>query len=62
MLYHLTARCILLKLEGGLEIEVLFIDTDDHFDILWLLTIFEHRLIPKLRGAKSQKAVLGELQ
>ena len=38
------------------------IDTDDHFDILWLLTIFEHRLIPKLRGAKSQKAVLGELQ
>lgn len=25
MLYYLTARCILLKLEGGLEIEVLLI-------------------------------------
>lgn len=28
MLYHLTARCILPKSEGGLEVEVVFIDTD----------------------------------
>ncbi|XP_004430647.1 PREDICTED: DNA repair protein XRCC2 [Ceratotherium simum simum] len=44
MLYHLTARCILPKSEGGLEVEVLFIDTDYHFDMLRLVTILEHRL------------------
>ncbi|EHA98361.1 DNA repair protein XRCC2 [Heterocephalus glaber] len=44
MLYHLTARCILPKSEGGLELEVLFIDTDYHFDMLRLVTILEHRL------------------
>ncbi|XP_017375527.1 DNA repair protein XRCC2 [Cebus imitator] len=44
MLYHLTARCILPKSEGGLEVEVAFIDTDYHFDMLRLVTILEHRL------------------
>jgi DNA-repair protein XRCC2 len=44
MLYHVTARCILPKSEGGLEVEVLFIDTDYHFDMLRLVTILEHRL------------------
>lgn len=44
MLYHITARCILPKSEGGLQIEVLFIDTDYHFDMLRLVTVLEHRL------------------
>ncbi|KAM6214847.1 DNA repair protein XRCC2 [Rhynchocyon petersi] len=44
MLYHLTARCVLPKSKGGLEIEVLFIDTDHHFDMLRLVTILEHKL------------------
>lgn len=44
MLYHLIARCILPKSGGGLEIGVLFIDTDFHFDMLRLVTILEHRL------------------
>ncbi|XP_042533134.1 DNA repair protein XRCC2 [Dipodomys spectabilis] len=44
MLYHLTARCILPRSEGGLEVEVLFIDTDYHFDMLRLVTVLEHRL------------------
>ncbi|XP_016052432.1 PREDICTED: DNA repair protein XRCC2, partial [Miniopterus natalensis] len=44
MLYHLTARCILPRSAGGLEVEVLFIDTDSHFDLLRLVTILEHRL------------------
>ncbi|XP_023568681.1 DNA repair protein XRCC2 [Octodon degus] len=44
MLYHLMARCILPKSEGGLGLEVLFIDTDYHFDMLRLVTILEHRL------------------
>uniref|UniRef100_K7FHY7 X-ray repair cross complementing 2 n=1 Tax=Pelodiscus sinensis TaxID=13735 RepID=K7FHY7_PELSI len=44
MLYHLVARCVLPKSGGGLEVEVMFIDTDYHFDMLRLVTILEHRL------------------
>uniref|UniRef100_A0A8D0HPX1 X-ray repair cross complementing 2 n=1 Tax=Sphenodon punctatus TaxID=8508 RepID=A0A8D0HPX1_SPHPU len=44
MFYHLIARCVIPKSEGGLEIGVLFIDTDYHFDMLRLVTILEHRL------------------
>ncbi|XP_068002089.1 DNA repair protein XRCC2 isoform X2 [Melanerpes formicivorus] len=44
MLYHLVARCITPKSGGGLEVEVMFIDTDYHFDMLRLVTILEHRL------------------
>lgn len=44
MLYHLIARCIIPKSGGGLEVEVMFIDTDYHFDMLRLVTILEHRL------------------
>ncbi|XP_010215288.1 PREDICTED: DNA repair protein XRCC2 [Tinamus guttatus] len=44
MLYHLVARCILPKSGGGLEVGVMFIDTDYHFDMLRLVTILEHRL------------------
>ncbi|XP_006273603.2 DNA repair protein XRCC2 [Alligator mississippiensis] len=44
MLYHLISRCILPKSGGGLEVEVMFIDTDYHFDMLRLVTILEHRL------------------
>ncbi|XP_058579697.1 DNA repair protein XRCC2 [Neofelis nebulosa] len=44
MLYHLTARCVLPKSEGGLEVEVLFVDTDYRFDMLRLVTILERRL------------------
>uniref|UniRef100_A0A8B9UK88 X-ray repair cross complementing 2 n=2 Tax=Anas TaxID=8835 RepID=A0A8B9UK88_9AVES len=45
MLYHLVARCIIPKSGGGLEVEVMFIDTDYHFDMLRLVTILEHRLV-----------------
>ncbi|XP_053115119.1 DNA repair protein XRCC2 isoform X2 [Hemicordylus capensis] len=44
MLYHLVARCILPKSEGGLEMGLLFIDTDFHFNMLRLVTILERRL------------------
>ncbi|KAL7976466.1 hypothetical protein Chor_008415 [Crotalus horridus] len=44
MLYHLIARCLLPKPRGGLEVGVLFIDTDFHFDMLRLVTILEYRL------------------
>uniref|UniRef100_A0A8C5IMK7 X-ray repair cross complementing 2 n=1 Tax=Junco hyemalis TaxID=40217 RepID=A0A8C5IMK7_JUNHY len=44
MLYHLLARCIIAKAQGGLEVEVMFVDTDYHFDMLRLVTILENRL------------------
>nr|XP_056713792.1 DNA repair protein XRCC2 [Euleptes europaea] len=44
MLYHLVVRCILPKAGEGLEVSLLFIDTDFHFDMLRLVTILEHRL------------------
>ncbi|MGH0182070.1 UNVERIFIED_CONTAM: hypothetical protein FKN15_013992 [Acipenser sinensis] len=43
-LYHLVSRCILPTAAGGLEVEVLFIDTDSHFDMLRLVSILEQRL------------------
>uniref|UniRef100_A0A8C7E4P8 X-ray repair cross complementing 2 n=1 Tax=Naja naja TaxID=35670 RepID=A0A8C7E4P8_NAJNA len=43
MLYHLIARCILPKSSGGLEVSVVFIDTDFHFDMLRLVTLLEYR-------------------
>ncbi|XP_034375571.1 DNA repair protein XRCC2 isoform X1 [Arvicanthis niloticus] len=59
MLYHLTARCILPKSEGGLQIEVLFIDTDYHFDMLRLVTVLEHRLSQS--SEETIKLCLGRL-
>ncbi|MEJ1279560.1 hypothetical protein NN561_010494 [Cricetulus griseus] len=59
MLYHLTARCILPKSEGGLQIEVLFIDTDYHFDMLRLVTVLEHRL--SRSSEETIKLCLGRL-
>ncbi|XP_030054273.1 DNA repair protein XRCC2 isoform X2 [Microcaecilia unicolor] len=44
MFYHLLTRCILPKSEGGLQVEVIFIDMDYHFDMLRLVTILERRL------------------
>ncbi|KAM4689807.1 DNA repair protein XRCC2 [Discoglossus pictus] len=44
MFCHLISRCILPKSEGGLQVEVVYIDTDYHFDMLRLVTILEHRL------------------
>ncbi|KAK1173990.1 DNA repair protein XRCC2-like [Acipenser oxyrinchus oxyrinchus] len=43
-LYHLVSRCILPTAAGGLELEVLFIDMDSHFDMLRLVSILEQRL------------------
>lgn len=43
-LYHLIVRCLLPANRGGLEVEVVFVDTDYHFDTLRLVTILEARL------------------
>ncbi|XP_027542732.1 DNA repair protein XRCC2 [Neopelma chrysocephalum] len=59
MLYHLIARCIIPKSGGGLEVEVMFIDTDYHFDMLRLVTILESRLAQ--RTEEMIKQCLGRL-
>lgn len=43
-LYHLVTSCILPGELGGLEVEVMYMDTDYHFDLLRLVSILEHRL------------------
>lgn len=43
MFYYLIVCCIFLKLEGGLEVEVLFIDIDYYFDMFRFVIIFEYR-------------------
>ncbi|XP_067871124.1 DNA repair protein XRCC2 isoform X2 [Heterodontus francisci] len=59
MLYHLVASCVLPESMGGLQVEVLFIDTDCHFDMLRLVTILEHRLAQSTE--ESVKQCLGRL-
>ncbi|KAJ8010667.1 hypothetical protein DPEC_G00077490 [Dallia pectoralis] len=43
-LLHLVSHCILPADRGGQEVEVMFVDTDYHFDMLRLVTILEQRL------------------
>ncbi|KAL0157320.1 hypothetical protein M9458_048566, partial [Cirrhinus mrigala] len=43
-LYHLITRCIMPIQSGGLEVAVIFIDTDYHFDMLRLVSVLEGRL------------------
>ncbi|XP_058621500.1 DNA repair protein XRCC2 [Onychostoma macrolepis] len=43
-LYHLITRCIMPVQSGGLEVAVVFVDTDYHFDMLRLVSVLEGRL------------------
>ncbi|XP_060052830.1 DNA repair protein XRCC2 isoform X1 [Erinaceus europaeus] len=56
MLYHLAARCLLPRAQGGLEAEALFVDADGHFDLLRLVAVLEWRLGqgPQLKGQEGQ--------
>ncbi|KAG9334328.1 hypothetical protein JZ751_008214 [Albula glossodonta] len=55
-LYHLVARCILPESSGGLEVEVVFVDTDYHLDALRLVAVLERRL-----PAEAEEAVRASL-
>ncbi|XP_067291098.1 DNA repair protein XRCC2 isoform X3 [Pseudorasbora parva] len=48
-LYHLIIRCIMPVQNGGLEVGVVFIDTDYHFDMLRLVSTLEGRLAKDLK-------------
>lgn len=59
MLYHLVASCILPESKGGLQVEVVFVDTECHFDMLRLVTVLEHCLAQSTE--ESVKQCLGRL-
>ncbi|XP_024135344.1 DNA repair protein XRCC2 isoform X2 [Oryzias melastigma] len=44
LLYHLLCRCVLPEAAGGLEVDVLFVDTDYSLDMLRLVSILDSRL------------------
>ncbi|KAL6097417.1 xrcc2 [Pungitius sinensis] len=54
MLYHLLCRCVLPVATGGLEVDVVFVDTDYSLDMLRLVSILESRL----NAADSDEAAL----
>ncbi|XP_026879464.2 DNA repair protein XRCC2 [Electrophorus electricus] len=43
-LYHLMSRCLLPVPSGGLGVDVVFVDTDYHFDMLRLVAVLEARV------------------
>ncbi|XP_067107653.1 DNA repair protein XRCC2 isoform X1 [Osmerus mordax] len=55
LLYHLLVRCLLPGDVGGLCVEVVFLDTDHHFDMLRLVTVLEHRLAQATRARTSEE-------
>eukprot|EP00066_Takifugu_rubripes_P017210 XP_011606476.1 PREDICTED: DNA repair protein XRCC2 [Takifugu rubripes] len=44
LLYHLLCRCVMPTAAGGLEVEVIFVDTDYSLDMLRLVSILDRRL------------------
>lgn len=62
MLYHLLSRCILPTHRGGLEVEVVFVDTDYHFDLLRLVSILEARLTSSLPESEMEEVVRSSLR
>ncbi|XP_059182930.1 DNA repair protein XRCC2 [Centropristis striata] len=44
LLYHLLCRCVLPAASGGLEVDVVFVDTDYSLDMLRLVSILDSRL------------------
>lgn len=44
LLYHLLCRCVLPVESGGLEVDVVFVDTDYSLDMLRLVSILDSRL------------------
>lgn len=44
LLYHVLCRCVMPAAAGGLEVEVMFVDTDYSLDMLRLVSILDRRL------------------
>lgn len=54
-LYHLITRCIMPVHSGGLEVAVVFVDTDFHFDMLRLVSILEGQLAKHLKESDGSE-------
>ncbi|XP_062848086.1 DNA repair protein XRCC2 [Trichomycterus rosablanca] len=61
ILYHLVSRSILPTHAGGLEVEVIFVDTDYHFDMLRLVSILEARLTSAPQNSGTEEVVCSSL-
>lgn len=61
MLYHLVSRSILPTHAGGLEVEVIFIDTDYHFDMLRLVSILEAHLTSVPQNTGTEEVICSSL-
>uniref|UniRef100_A0A672HA65 RecA family profile 1 domain-containing protein n=1 Tax=Salarias fasciatus TaxID=181472 RepID=A0A672HA65_SALFA len=44
LLYHLLCRCVLPEAAGGLQVDVVFVDTDYSLDMLRLVSVLDGRL------------------
>uniref|UniRef100_A0A3Q3XGX4 RecA family profile 1 domain-containing protein n=1 Tax=Mola mola TaxID=94237 RepID=A0A3Q3XGX4_MOLML len=44
LLYHLLCRCVMPAAAGGLEVEVVFVDTDYSLDMMRLVSVLDSRL------------------
>uniref|UniRef100_A0A3B5B2B5 X-ray repair cross complementing 2 n=2 Tax=Stegastes partitus TaxID=144197 RepID=A0A3B5B2B5_9TELE len=53
LLYHLLCRCVLPEAAGGLEVDVVFVDTDYSLDMLRLVSILDSRLSTALSTSSS---------
>ncbi|XP_076014134.1 DNA repair protein XRCC2 isoform X2 [Genypterus blacodes] len=53
LLYHLLCRCVLPVTAGGLEVDVVFVDTDYNLDMLRLVSILDNRLNAALSASSS---------
>lgn len=59
LLYHLLCRCVMPAAAGGLEVEVMFVDTDYSLDMLRLVSILDRRLSAAgSSGSASAEATL----
>ncbi|KAK5849543.1 hypothetical protein PBY51_013871 [Eleginops maclovinus] len=61
LLYHLLSRCVLPLGAGGLEVDVVFVDTDYSLDMLRLVSILDSRLnaARSFSSSGSDEEVLG---
>lgn len=57
LLYHLLCRCVLPETAGGLEVDVVFVDTDFSLDMFRLVSILDRRLSAGV-SAGSEEAAL----
>uniref|UniRef100_A0A3Q2PB73 RecA family profile 1 domain-containing protein n=1 Tax=Fundulus heteroclitus TaxID=8078 RepID=A0A3Q2PB73_FUNHE len=58
LLYHLLCRCVLPVAAGGLEVDVVFVDTDYSLDMFRLVSILDNRLNAALRSCLSRLLVV----